>query len=58
MEGCTGKFIATLRGHVGAGSVYRFAWSAEGRMLISASKESTLKVWYPSNDDDFCLNFF
>ena len=46
MEGCTGKIIATLRGRVGAGPVYRFAWSAEGRMLISASKDSTLKVWY------------
>lgn len=41
-EGRTGKFVATLRGHVGA--VYRLAWSADGRMLISASKDSTLKV--------------
>ena len=43
-EGRTGKFVATLRGHVGA--VYRLAWSADGRMLISASKDSTLKVSY------------
>ena len=41
-EGRTGKFVATLRGHVGA--VYRLAWSADSRMLISASKDSTLKV--------------
>ena len=41
-EGRTGKFIATLRGDVGA--VYRLAWSADGRMLMSASKDSTLKV--------------
>ena len=41
-EGRTGKFVATLRGHVGA--VYRLAWSADARMLISASKDSTLKV--------------
>ena len=34
--------MATLRGHVGA--VYRVAWSADGRMLVSASKDSTLKV--------------
>jgi ribosome assembly protein 4 len=34
--------VATLRGHVGA--VYRLAWSADGRMLVSASKDSTLKV--------------
>jgi len=44
-EGKTGKFVATLRGHVGA--VYRLAWSADGRMLISASKDSTLKVSVP-----------
>lgn len=41
-EGRTGKFVATLRGHVGA--VYRLAWSADSRLLISASKDSTLKV--------------
>lgn len=41
-EGRTGKYIATLRGHVGA--VYRLTWSADGRMLVSASKDSTLKV--------------
>jgi len=41
-EGKTGKFIATLRGHVGP--VYRVAWSADGRLLVSASKDSTLKV--------------
>lgn len=34
--------MATLRGHVGA--VYRLAWSADARMLVSASKDSTLKV--------------
>lgn len=44
-EGKTGKFIATLRGHVGA--VYRLAWSADGRLLVSASKDSTLKVSLP-----------
>ena len=32
----------TLRGHVGA--VYRLAWSADGRMLVSASKDATVKV--------------
>ena len=40
-EGRTGKFVATLRGQE-----YRIAWSADGRMLISASKDSTLKVSY------------
>jgi WD40 repeat protein len=38
------RFVATLRGHVGA--VYRLAWSADSRQLISASKDSTLKVYY------------
>jgi WD domain, G-beta repeat len=41
-EGRTGKFVATLRGHIGA--VYRLAWSADSRLLVSASKDSTLKV--------------
>ena len=36
------RFVATLRGHVGA--VYRLAWSADSRLLVSASKDSTLKV--------------
>jgi ribosome assembly protein 4 len=35
-----------LRGHVGA--VYRLAWSADGRLLVSASKDSTLKVGFLS----------
>lgn len=36
------RFIATLRGHVAA--VYRVSWSSDSRMLVSASKDSTLKV--------------
>ncbi|OHT16794.1 WD repeat protein [Tritrichomonas foetus] len=50
-DGKTGKFICTLgkgRGrytgtHVGP--VYRLAWSADARKLISASSDTTLKVW-------------
>jgi len=42
-DGKTGKFVATLRGHVAA--VYRLAWSADSRLLVSASKDSTLKVF-------------
>ena len=41
-DGRTGSFVATLRGHVGA--VYRLAWSADSRMVVSASKDGTLKV--------------
>ena len=41
-EGRTGKFVGTLRGHVGA--VYRVTWSADSRMVVSASKDATLKV--------------
>lgn len=37
-----GKFVTTLRGHVAA--VYRLSWSADSRLLVSASKDSTLKV--------------
>jgi ribosome assembly protein 4 len=35
--------VATMRGHVGP--VYQIAWSADSRMVVSASKDSTLKVW-------------
>jgi len=41
-DGRTGNFVATLRGHVGA--VYRLAWSADSRLVVSASKDGTLKV--------------
>lgn len=37
----TGKFITTLRGHVQA--VYMVAWSADSRLLLSSSADSTLK---------------
>jgi len=37
------RFITSLRGHVGA--VYQVAWSADSRMLVSGSKDSTMKVW-------------
>nr|CAD7269079.1 unnamed protein product [Timema shepardi] len=36
-------FIASLRGHVQA--VYQVAWSADSRLLVSGSSDSTLKVW-------------
>ena len=42
-HGKTGKFVATLRGHVGA--VYQLAWSSDSRLLASGSKDSTVKVW-------------
>ena len=38
-----GKFIGVLRGHVS--SVYQIAWSADSRLLVSGSSDSTLKVW-------------
>ena len=41
-SGNLGKFVATLRGHVGP--VYRLTWSADSRMVVSASKDSTVKV--------------
>lgn len=36
-------FIRTFRGHLSA--VYRIDWSSDSRMLISGSKDSTLKLW-------------
>ena len=41
--GKTGRFIASLNGHVA--SVYQVSWSADSNHLVSASKDSTLKVW-------------
>ena len=35
--------MTALRGHVQ--SVYQVAWSGDGRMLVSGSKDSTMKVW-------------
>ncbi|KAJ5493445.1 Ribosome assembly protein 4 [Penicillium diatomitis] len=37
------RFITTFRGHVGA--VYQCCFSADSRMLVSSSKDTTLKVW-------------
>ena len=42
-DGRTGAFLATLTGHVGA--VYKVAWSMDSRLLVSASKDSTIKLW-------------
>jgi WD40 repeat protein len=41
------RFITTLRGHVQA--VYMVAWSADSRLLVSGSADSTLKGKYCSN---------
>ena len=41
-DGVRGGFVATLRGHVGP--VYQVAWSADSRLFVSGSKDSTLKV--------------
>ena len=40
--GRSGKFISTLRGHVKA--VYQISWSADNKLLASASSDSTVKV--------------
>lgn len=36
-----GAFISTFRGHVQA--VYSIAWSADSRLFVTGSKDSTLK---------------
>jgi ribosome assembly protein 4 len=41
-NGITGKFVAAFRGHVA--DVYQISWSADSRLLLSGSKDSTLKV--------------
>lgn len=37
------RYLMSLRGHVS--SVYQVAWSADSRLLVSGSSDSTLKVW-------------
>ena len=37
------SYITSLRGHVQR--VYQVSWSADSRLLCSASADSTLKVW-------------
>ena len=36
------RYVSTLRGHIAP--VYRLTWSADSRLLVSASKDSTVKV--------------
>ena len=36
------SFVATLRGHVDR--VYAIAWSADSKMLVSGSQDTTVKV--------------
>lgn len=64
-DGNTGKFIASLRGHVAP--VYQVCWSSDSRLLISSSKDTTLKIWdlktkkikldLPGHIDEVCWNF-
>lgn len=60
------RFIAALRGHVSA--VYQLAWSSDSRMLVTASKDTTLKLWcirtkklrmdLPGHQDEvFCVDW-
>lgn len=35
--------MAVFRGHIA--SVYLVCWSADSRMFVSGSKDSTMKVW-------------
>jgi ribosome assembly protein 4 len=37
------RFVATLRAHVAP--VYQCSWSSDSRLLVSSSKDTTLKVW-------------
>ncbi|CAG8781234.1 12697_t:CDS:2, partial [Acaulospora colombiana] len=52
----TNRFIATLRGHIGA--VYRLTWSADSRMLIWDLKTYKLKTDLPGHEDEvYCVDF-
>jgi ribosome assembly protein 4 len=37
------RYAGVLRGHVGA--IYQLSWSPDSRLLVTGSKDSTLKVW-------------
>ncbi len=37
------RFLGSLRGHVGP--VYRATWAGDSRMLVTASEDSTMKLW-------------
>ena len=43
MFGQNQKVVTVFRGHVGP--VYQVSWSADSRLLLSGSKDSTLKIW-------------
>lgn len=45
-DGVSGNFVATFRGHVGP--VYQLSWSSDSRLVVSGSKDSTLKVRFPT----------
>lgn len=44
------RFLGTMRGHVQA--VYMICWSADSRLLVSGSADSTLKGFYFYN---YCI---
>ena len=46
-DGVSGAFLATLSSHVGA--VFQVVWSCDSRYLVTASKDSTVKLWKSSN---------
>jgi WD40 repeat protein len=39
----TGKFVANLKGHTG--TVYCLTWTADGKTLISGSKDYSIRTW-------------
>ena len=41
-DGVKGTFLGTFRGHVGP--VYQVCWAADSRLIVSGSKDSTLKA--------------
>ena len=46
-DGVSGEFRATCTGHVAW--VYMVSWSPDSRLLASASKDSTVKMWRVSD---------
>jgi WD40 repeat protein len=52
----TGKLLRSFRGHTG--DVWAVAPSPDGRYLLSASNDQTLRVWNPEQDEPLLSLFF
>ena len=55
-EARTGKELRTFQGHTGV--IWAVSPSPDGRLLLSAAGDMTLRVWDPNRDEPLCSCFF